>query len=343
MGICAPYKAQVKLLKNLTAGFNSNIRPKVGTVHTFQGDERDVVIFDSVESYGSKKMPGLSLNQIEADKSNLLTVAVSRAKECIIIIANLRYLDAKLPGEAFFRYILHKAQSDGKVIDVNKFIDAEEVSFYYSSIFEKVNSVELGLDISELKNALVREDQFFTLLGADLINAKKVIVFYSGFYGPNRLEFLFPKLKQLIDRGVEIRCVIPPTHANGSLDQEMGKQLIGKMRSIGIAIDFRKNIHQKAVLIDDDIVWFGSLNPLSFSGRTEETMLRLQQKNLPFVFAENFSTNPKAVRISTTAALAKLENPICNDIKCGDLTIYDKSRFGTFYTCVNADCGKKQN
>lgn len=44
------------------------------------------------------------------------------------------------------------------------------------------------------------------------------------------------------------------------------------LEGIGCAVDCRANIHQKVVLVDNEIVWHGSLNALSHSHRTEESM-----------------------------------------------------------------------
>ena len=47
------------------------------------------------------------------------------------------------------------------------------------------------------------------------------------------------------------------------------KQLV----KLGVIVDLRYEIHEKTIFIDEDIFWYGSLNPLS-QGQTEESMLR---------------------------------------------------------------------
>lgn len=73
IGIIAPYRNQVYLLQKALG--NSEI--DVATVHKFQGREKDVIILSTVDD----------LVTDFSDDSNLLNVAVSRAKKKLIIVA----------------------------------------------------------------------------------------------------------------------------------------------------------------------------------------------------------------------------------------------------------------
>ena len=84
VGIITPFKAQSNLIKYLLkrsslAGEVKNI--SVGTVHTFQGAERQVIIFSSV--YGTKDGSYF----IDMDKS-MMNVAVSRAKDVFLVFGD---------------------------------------------------------------------------------------------------------------------------------------------------------------------------------------------------------------------------------------------------------------
>ena len=339
IGICAPYRAQIKLLQNLINDEKATKPIQIGTVHTYQGDEKDILIFDSVESYGAATLPGLSLNQVDPERSNILTVAVSRARSALILVANLQYLDSRLPAQSYFRKILYQAQQHGRVIDVKEFLGDEEFHEYRDLLSKNINFAKLDIDISDLDEALVREKAFYPLLNLDLEQATKSVVVYSGFYGPNRMETMLPSFKNLIKRGIKIKCVIPPPDNNGSLDEVSGRQILSLLEKTGVAIEYRQKIHQKAVLIDDNVVWFGSLNPLSFSGSTHETMLRLDKPKLSYVFAENFSTHSQYKNIDTIDKLVEVHNPSCS--KCGQHTVAKSSKYGKYFQCIN--CGDKAN
>ena len=73
--------------------------------------------------------------------------------------------------------------------------------------------------------------------------------------------------------------------------------------------------HQKAVLIDKNILWFGSLNPLSFSGKTNETMMRILGEDINLTFANSVSVsrsggkeNPKILSIKEIKTISLIVN-----------------------------------
>lgn len=89
LGIITPFKAQVACIKTeiQKALPDKYHKIDIGTVHTFQGAERNVIIFSSV--YGSKD----GCFFIDANKS-LMNVAVSRAKDCFLFFGELECLSS---------------------------------------------------------------------------------------------------------------------------------------------------------------------------------------------------------------------------------------------------------
>jgi superfamily I DNA and/or RNA helicase len=88
IGVIAPYRAQVSLIKRLLKerplppAIAERIR--VGTVHAFQGSESDVVIVDLVESRTHKI--GKIYHGATGDR--LINVAISRAKDKLILVGD---------------------------------------------------------------------------------------------------------------------------------------------------------------------------------------------------------------------------------------------------------------
>ncbi len=92
LGIISPYREQEKRLLNWQDNFqrsnpNTPDRITVGTAHKFQGDERDIVIFSPVLAEGLKEK---SLDWLEKT-SNLLNVAVSRARITLIVVGDWKF------------------------------------------------------------------------------------------------------------------------------------------------------------------------------------------------------------------------------------------------------------
>ena len=55
--------------------------------------------------------------------------------------------------------------------------------------------------------------------------------------------------------------------------------MLNSIKSTGADIIFKSNIHQKFAVIDQRIVWYGSINLLSF-GSAEESVMRLDSINI---------------------------------------------------------------
>ena len=337
IGFCAPFRAQVKLMNKISEQEPYKEKVSIGTVHTFQGDEKATMIFDSVESLGEDRFVFIPHGQQSAAKSSTLTVAVSRAEQKLIFIANLRYLDDKIPAEGYFRHILHKAQQTGSIIDAQSVINLETLESELSAYTD--DFVELGIDVTKLNTGLADQDIFFKLLKKDIKTASKFIVIYSGFYTSHRVADLLDDLKTKIKSKVKVKIIVPPPERNGSMDISDSKQVLEKLEAMGVVIEFRANIHQKVVLIDENIVWFGSLNPLSYRS-TLETMIRFDHPGLSTVFAESMATNKKS-RKKSVSFIAESENPLCRKENCQSKTIFIRGKKVPYYKC--SECSDTQN
>lgn len=115
VGVVAPFRAQVRLLRrNLPSSIlEKNI--DVSTVHRYQGAERGTMIVDLVDGRGPDKLSGfMSAIRVEETGARLLNVAVSRARRRVIVVADLEYLTRhNAPGgvtRAFLAYIAEHAQ-----------------------------------------------------------------------------------------------------------------------------------------------------------------------------------------------------------------------------------------
>ncbi len=89
IGIITPYRGQVKYLNSLIikSDLDKTLinKIKVGTIHAFQGSEKDLIIFDTVDTI-DKNIGKLYF--YETGK-RLINVALSRAKHKLIIVGDL--------------------------------------------------------------------------------------------------------------------------------------------------------------------------------------------------------------------------------------------------------------
>lgn len=106
IAVITPYTAQARLIRDLLRPLKADPGQVVcRTVHGFQGNERDLVIMDTVDT--APFPPGVL---VAADRpgqpaANLINVAVSRARGKLIVIADRAYYREACPRAAISRVI----------------------------------------------------------------------------------------------------------------------------------------------------------------------------------------------------------------------------------------------
>jgi len=332
LGVCTPFAAQRDVLKRLTSG--SGVI--VGTVHRYQGDEKATMIIDVPDSLGERYVSLFAQAGSPEDAgSKLFNVAVSRAQEHVIFIANLDYLDAKLPADAFLRGLLHEASTKGRIVDVRDVLAMWPIAEDLKRIGRPFE-----LDTETMRSGLFKQTDFEAVCGADIERATKGIAIYSGFVTPQRVAAYEPLFRRKIAEGVKIRCITRPPNRNGSIPVDLGRDALNGLEAMGCIVDTRWNIHEKVVIIDDEILWFGSLNPLSHTNRTDEMMARVTGKPAALQLSA-FMAVTSSLSAEKAEGLSVIgENPRCPE--CSRRTTYRLGSYGPFWQCEEG-CGWKQN
>ena len=104
VAVITPYVEQARLIRRLLASRGLD-EAECRTVHRFQGNERDVVILDTVDT--EPYAPGVLLAGAGEGSSaaNLLNVSVSRARGKLIVIADVGYYLRRAAGSAIARLL----------------------------------------------------------------------------------------------------------------------------------------------------------------------------------------------------------------------------------------------
>lgn len=95
ISIITPFRAQTGLINALLDDEGIKDKVVVSTVHRFQGHESDIVVFDSVESFGKDRhLDSIFVggNEEEQFPGRLINVASTRARGKLIVIADMQYL-----------------------------------------------------------------------------------------------------------------------------------------------------------------------------------------------------------------------------------------------------------
>lgn len=113
IGVITPYRVhKEKLAEKLEKVFPEfkETDDRIGTIHTFQGGEKDVIICST--KIFSEKHSDFFLNK----SPNLLNVAVSRAKELFILVGNL---DRLRSAGGYVGDLVEHIEAKGEILEIN--------------------------------------------------------------------------------------------------------------------------------------------------------------------------------------------------------------------------------
>ena len=114
IAVVSPYRAQTRALRDLVRRRLGRAAPadlRISTIHRFQGREKRLVIIDTVDA-----PPGRSWfldERRNGDFPRLLNVALSRARENLVIVAAVSGLRRTLPADALLNRLLERLDQAG--------------------------------------------------------------------------------------------------------------------------------------------------------------------------------------------------------------------------------------
>jgi phosphatidylserine/phosphatidylglycerophosphate/cardiolipin synthase-like enzyme len=81
--------------------------------------------------------------------------------------------------------------------------------------------------------------------------------------------------------------VTRPTNAYKDKDRTALEETLASLKDTCVCLLFKPNIHQKFAVIDQKIVWYGSINLLSY-GSAQESIMRLESPNISQELLKDF-------------------------------------------------------
>ena len=240
IGIITPYQAQCRLIQSLLYDYKDEIGNKIvcSTIHQFQGSEKDIIIFDSVESYPYSR-PGIIMSENNGDNLlRLINVAITRARGKLIVLSNQQFWKDTVKKKNLFYDLTCYIEENGKVLKyadgtLEQYFNSLKASYHkekpkkYYKVFRYYNDMCMDRFDADLQKA--RERVIVSIPDGNLNQA-------------NQSEVMF-MLNKLKDKGID---VIGKTNDYDNLDLEW-KKMIWESNEIVFPI----------VLIDDKILWYG--------------------------------------------------------------------------------------
>jgi phosphatidylserine/phosphatidylglycerophosphate/cardiolipin synthase-like enzyme len=140
---------------------------------------------------------------------------------------------------------------------------------------------------------LYNQNTFYPALTKDMLNAEKEVIIYSPFIGKYRADLLLKTFKELVRRNIAVFVFTRTVEEHEIQVQEEIRTIIGEYREAGIHVFcLIGSIHEKAAIIDQKIVWEGSLNILS-QRNSRELMRRFEDQEMAMQLIDHLGLGSK--------------------------------------------------
>lgn len=118
IAIISPYRAHVRALRRAARATGLYLEFDISTVHRFQGHEHALVILSIPDRASAGLSPFLRATRISDDGGRLLTVAVSRASERLVVVGDLSGLARTCPPNGVVLTLLRLLKAHGEPLSV---------------------------------------------------------------------------------------------------------------------------------------------------------------------------------------------------------------------------------
>lgn len=123
------------------------------------------------------------------------------------------------------------------------------------------------------------EQDFLEAFRTDLANASQQAVILSPFLSKNRAFCYYPVLRLLALKKATIDIYTKPKLEQPQSLRNHFEEVANNLKTMGIGFNVRSGMHEKIGILDNKILWHGSLNILSHND-TRESMLRFDSPEL---------------------------------------------------------------
>lgn len=328
--IVAPYKPHVARINQLVEleyhnrGFKENLNfIRAGTIHSFQGSEADIVIFDLViDEPHWKANLFMTDKEVNEDLRKMFNVAVTRAKFKLYIVGNFAYCQKRAKNNALSELL-------DKLIKKDRLVKVDAKTLLPEIVFARQSDFAFDGNLTG-KHIVCREDVFNDYFMADIHSFKKRLIVYSAFMTEARLSTLLPAFSDAVRAGKQIIVVTKALSDRGKSELAQYQKCEKELRDIGVSVLHKKGMHEKLIFVDSNAVWIGSLNALSFTGLTGEVMQRHADRELTAEYEKLFDIEHICNAIENTY---EQKCPICGD----EMIVKESDEGGIYWQCVAGD------
>ena len=328
IGITTPYWAQAALISALASEkLDFHGTDIAATVYRSQGNEKHCVVVDLCDSTGVKPSRVINAHDVDADGARFLNVALSRANDVLILVANFDYLHTEIREDSIVRRIMAAFARDGERLKAEDILPLGPDDWFDGLSTE----ADRKLEVSGTASGLFNESTFNQAFRQDLMDATKSIVIFSPHSSERGILRWNESLRARQKAGVKVEIVTLPPYQQPTAGEETSESLRG-LEDYGFTVAFRSSMHETFAMLDRRILWLGSLNILSHKD-TDQIMIRTSSRAASNMMTKMQSLPERLVEASGFA------NPKC--VECGGLTVRKSDTHGVHFQCF--DCGHKED
>jgi len=327
--IVCPYRPHAELLRLLIREARLENEVQAGTAHSFQGREAPVVVLDLVNDEPQWRV-NLFTPGLDQEMRRLLNVSVSRAQGRLVVVGDFPYI-RQYGKKAFLGRELVPYLERYRMVDALDVVPRGLAARAAKGIATMVGG---PVEADQERIIVSQPQKFYRMFFDDVNRAQERLVIYSAFMADHRMTLVAPCLRAAAERGVAVYVVTKPLGERKAGERGTYSRLEGHLTSVGVHVIHKRGMHEKLVFVDRDVMWVGSLNPLSYSD-TKEVMERRRSQRV----VDDYS---KTVWLEELIEPNQTEQALCP--ACHEPLEASEGRDEPFYwRCSAAECGYKQD
>jgi len=164
----------------------------------------------------------------------------------------------------------------------------------YGSIGYKARSESFTENETDI---IFDRSNFWPVFTNDLVGATNEIIIVSPHVTKRTISNILQYFSATIVNEVRVTVVTRHPEAFSGKGYAALEQTLKVLKSVGVNIVFKTSIHQKFAVIDQHLVWYGSINLLGFVS-AEESMMRLESTSIDGALLAIISKSTSDARIN---------------------------------------------
>ena len=146
----------------------------------------------------------------------------------------------------------------------------------YASIGYKI---KVENDLFDKPSIIYDGKSFLPVFSNDIKSAQKEVVIVSPFVRMSRLKNMQFLFNETVSREIKVKVITRPPEDFTGDNKVSAEECVEMLKSLGVEVQTKSNIHQKFTIIDTKTVWYGSVNFLSY-GNAEESLMRFDSYDI---------------------------------------------------------------